>query len=66
MIAWRPSHGGYPGEVVVQDEYLSCVRCPWPYPLDQGDDECGECGGELVVLRVNPAPESTLRMEAFR
>lgn len=60
--SWPPSHGGYPGEVIAHDEFLQCVWCDWSYPLDQGDDECGECAGELVVRRANPAPESTLRM----
>jgi hypothetical protein len=61
-MRFDPSHGGYPGEIIVGDEYLECVACRWCYPLDQGDDECGECGGELAVKRANPAPVSTLRL----
>lgn len=61
-LFWPAPHGGYPGELIVQDEYLACMWCAWAYPLDGGDDECGECGGELLVRRANPAPESTLRM----
>jgi len=64
MFTDRPPHGGYPGEVVIQDEYLECPACGWAYPLDQGDDYCEECemGALLEVRRANPAPESTLRM----
>lgn len=61
VAMYPPAHGGYPGEVVVQDEYLECLGCGWSYPLDQGDDECGQCNGPLEVRRAYPV-EFTMPM----
>lgn len=47
-------HGGYPGEVVVQDEYLECEACACSVPLDSGDVFCFMCEGDLIVKRANP------------
>jgi hypothetical protein len=55
----RPPHGGYPGEITVQDEYLACVECRWCCPLDQGDDECG-------VRRMTPNRDVLLRQSCPR
>lgn len=64
MIRFDTSHGGYPGDVVVQDEYLACPECGASYPLDSmADDEpCDYCAAPLIVARAHPAPESTLRL----
>lgn len=59
---WSAPHGGYPGDVVAHEEYLACIGCGWAFTLEDEDTYCYRCGDSLEVRRVNPAPESTMRM----
>lgn len=62
MIRFDPAHGGYPGEIIIEDEYLQCIWCGWSFPLECGEDRCTECNGLLMIKRAQPAPESTARL----
>lgn len=59
----KPSHGGYPGDVIAHDTYLRCADCGWSFTVYELDDGCCECGGELLETRATPAPEATLRLD---